>query len=86
MAITEIVFSGKMADSFKPMSRKTLALEAKLTELTISQDGRIQGVSPIKNRANGTLPANSGFKKFGNEGTFIIAPEGQDTVVVFGEI
>ena len=81
----EIIVEIELAKKLNPLHQKTLEIEEKLANLEISPDGKIQGVKPITNRANGTLPPNSGHIKVENM-NLIIAPVGKNTIFVVGQV
>lgn len=83
--VMEIVVANKIIGRLDPLDQGTLHIEEKLANLVIGPDGKIQGIKPITNRANKTLPPNSGFKRI-EERNLILAPEGQHTIIVVGEI
>jgi hypothetical protein len=78
----ELVYSSKLEKKFDPMDPKTLAIEAKLSSLDVTEEGRIQGVVPAG--ANKSLPVNSAFKRVENY-NFIIAPEPSGVIFIAGE-
>ena len=78
----EIVYQKGFDKRFDPLDPKTLAIEAKLSSLYVSTEGKIQGVVPAK--ASKILPVNSGFKRVENH-NLIIAPEPDGIIFVAGE-
>lgn len=81
--MTDIEYSDKMARKFRPLDRETLDVESKLSSLIITDEGKIQGITPLRSRSK-TDVANSGFKRVGNR-NFIVAPRGRDTIVILDE-
>lgn len=81
--MTDIEYSDKMAKKFSPLDRETLEVETKLRSLHITDDGKIQGVTPLRTKSK-TEIANSGFKRVGNR-NFIVAPRGRGTIVILDE-
>lgn len=47
--LREIVYDNRIVEDFKPLLAKTRELEEKLSRLTITADGRIQGTDPAGN-------------------------------------
>ena len=85
MNMKEIIVEQPVNRAFDPLNPETIEIENRLACLEIASDGKIQGVKPIKNSANKTLPANSGFKRIEGH-TFILASQGHDAIVVVEEI
>lgn len=81
--MTDVEYSDKMARKFSPLDRETLDVEAKISRLAVSDEGRIQGITPLRSRSKTDIP-NSGFKRVGNR-NFIVAPRGRDTIVILDE-
>lgn len=79
----DIEYSDKMAKKFSPLDRETLEVEAKLRSLQINEEGKIQGITPLRSKSKTDIP-NSGFKRVGNR-NFIVAPRGRSTIVILEE-
>jgi hypothetical protein len=78
----EIVFTSALARRFDPLSTETLTIEAKLSSLDVSQEGKIQGVVPVG--SDKRLPPNSAYKRI-KEFNFIVAPENNGVIAVLGQ-
>ena len=81
--MTDIEYSEKMAKKYKPFDKNTLMIESKLSKLDVTEEGKIQGVVPLRGKEK-MGHANSGFKRIENL-NLIVAPRGRNTIIVLDE-